>query len=438
MTKTKVPSPFYTEARPTPRVPEKDAGKLIASSHPELAASWSSFRQEPFSKAVTNTTEQYDPEVSSLFDLGYAVDLRRHDKKLRSVPIAVAVSGECRNIMTFRTIEEETLHLAMEDSTMRVPSIDDTETSEWSKCGAPIRQVHFARPLEEKPFFMAARLPTSTTIFRPLYHWDPVHMHFPADVMMRSFKPLQNSRLDANPVVEISISETGGFSHADVAFNPWYQRQFGIVDVKGNWHVWEITGRQRLKKATWSVMPVRQGSLPLLNHKPKLRRPQLDGWACIEWIGDVGTILVANRHNIMIYPIVDAQIPPRTVEVGMSKQSEWVLAVQRNPRNPSQFFVLTTTRILWFDAGVLPGEEQTSPSLYPRLSWKHFRDPEDTTLRFSDLVVYQGMQWYHHEQIRNTNLSRLILGSIFTAHSSRANISMPIHSRRTDRVSIGF
>ncbi|KAJ6029014.1 hypothetical protein N7499_000155 [Penicillium canescens] len=391
VTKTKVPSPFYTETRPTPRVPEKDAGKLIASSHPELAASWSSFRQEPFSKAVINTTEQYDPEVSSLFDLGYAVDLRRHDKKLRSVPIAVAVSGECRNIMTFRTIEEETLHLAMEDSTMRVPSIDDTETSEWSKCGAPIRQVHFARPLEEKPFFMAARLPTSTTIFRPLYHWDPVHMYFPADVMMRSSKPLQNSRLDANPVVEISISETGGFSHADVTFNPWYQRQFGIVDVKGNWHVWEITGRQRLKKATWSAMPVRQGSLPLLNHKSKLRRPQLDGWSCIEWIGDVGTILVANRHNIMIYSIVDAQIPPRTVELGMSKQSEWVLAVQRNPRNPSQFFVLTTTRILWFDAGVLPGEEQTGPSLYPRLSWKHFRDPEDTTLRFSDLVVYQDL-----------------------------------------------
>lgn len=390
VTKTKVPSPFYAEATPTARVPEKNAGKLIAKSHPELAASWSSFRQERFSKAVTKITNQYDPEVSSLLDLGYAIDLRRHDKKLRSIPIAVAVSGECRNVMTLRTMAEETLHVAMEDSTMRVPSIGDTETSEWSKCGAPIRQVHFARPLEEKPVFMAARLPASTTIFRPLYHWEPVHMHFPADVMMTSSKPLRNSRLDANPVAEISISETGGFSHADVAFNPWYQRQFGIVDVKGNWNVWEFTGRQRLKNA-WSKMPVRQGSLPSVNRNPKSRRPQLDGWACIEWISDVGTVLVANRHNIMIYSIVHTQIPPRTVELGRLKQSEWILAVQRNPRNPSQFFVLTTTRILWFDAGVLPGKEKTSPSLYPRLSWKHFRDPEDTTLRFSDLVVYQGM-----------------------------------------------
>ncbi|KAJ5761895.1 uncharacterized protein N7511_005277 [Penicillium nucicola] len=360
VTETKLPSPYFTEARPSPRVPEKDAGKLIASSHPELAASWSSFRQEPLSKAVINTTKHYDPEVSSLFDIGYALDLRRRDRRLRSVPIAVAVTGECRNIITFLPMEEETLHLAMEDSTIRVPSIHDSEKSEWSKCGAPIRQVHFARSLEEKPIFMAARLPITTTIFRPLYHWEPVHMHFPVDVMMKSPKSLQNSRLDANPILEISIAETGGFSHADVAFNPWYQKQFGIVDVKGNWYVWEITGRQRSKKATWSAVPVRNNKLPSVDHKPKSRRPQLDGWACIEWISDVGTILVANRHHILIYPIVDTQIQPRTVELGMSKQSEWILAVQRNQRNPSQFFVLTTARILWFDAAVLTDKEQTN------------------------------------------------------------------------------
>jgi RNA polymerase I-specific transcription initiation factor RRN6 len=360
--------------------------------HPDFAASWSSIREEPLSKTVTTTTEQYDPEVSTLFDLGYAVDQRRHDKKLRSVPIAVAVTGDCRNIISLRTLEEEILELTSpEKLAFRVPSIDTTEMSQWSDCGAPIRQVCFARPVEEKPIFMAARLPTATMIFRPLYHWDPVPMRFPDNALMGSSIPLQNSRLDANPIVKVSLSQTGGFPHADVTFNPWYQKQFAIVDTRGNWSVWEITGRQRLKLATWSTALVKAGSMPSQDPTRKHSSARLDGWASIEWVHSVGSVVVSNRRSVIIYAFTDDQVPPRTVELGIAKQSEWVLGLQRNPRSPSQFFVLTTTRILWFDIGCLPGEDDTNLSLHPRASWRHFRDPEDTTLQLSNIVVYQGM-----------------------------------------------
>ena len=344
------------------------------------------------SKAITTVAEKYDPEVSELFDLGYAVDQRRNDKRLRSVAIAVAVTGECRNIISFRTLEEEILELTSPQKlAFRAPSISDQEMSEWSKCGAPVRQVHFARPLEEKPMFLAARLPATTTIFRPLYHFDPVPMCPSGDSILGSSTPLKNSRLDANPIAELCVSQTGGFSHADVTFNPWYQRQFAIVDTRGKWSVWEITGRQRLQQATWAAELVKSGSLPMQDYKRKHGCPRLDGWASIEWVHDVGSLLVSNRHNVIIYAFTDDQIPTRTVELGMTKPSEWVLDVQTNSRKPSQFFVLTTTRIMWFDVGALPGEHDTSLSLYPRVSWRHFRDPEDTTLRLSDIVVYQGM-----------------------------------------------
>ncbi|KAJ5827748.1 hypothetical protein N7447_004511 [Penicillium robsamsonii] len=393
VTKTKIPSPFPpTKARPIPRVPQKNPRKVITGAHPDLAASWSSIRDEPLSKAVMNTVEHYDPEISALFDVGYAVDQRRHDKRLRSVPIAVAVTGECRNIISFRTLEEEILELTSPKKlAFRAPSINDAEMSEWSKDGAPIRQVHFARPLEEKPVFMAARLSKGTTIFRPLYHWDPAPMRLPEGGMPGYAAPLKNSRLDANPIVEISASRTGGVSHADVTFNPWYQRQFAIVDTRGKWSVWEITGRQRLQRATWSTELVKSGSLPLRDYKRKHSCPRLDGWASIEWVHNVGSVVVANRRSVIIYAITDDQIQPRTVELGMAKQSEWVLGVQRNTRKPSQFCVLTTTRILWFDLGALPGEDDTSLSLYPQVSWRHFRDPEDTTLQLSDVVVYEDL-----------------------------------------------
>lgn len=278
-----------------------------------------------------------------------------------------------------------------EKSAFRVPSIDGTEVSQWSKCGAPIRQVHFARLIEETPVYMAARLPTMTIVFRPLYHWEPVPMRFPVHTLMGSSAPVQNSRLDANPILEIPMSQTGGCSHADVTFNPWYQRQFAIVDTSGNWSIWEITGRQRLKVATWSAVVVKSGSLPSPDFKNKHRTPRLDGWASIEWVHNVGSVIVSNRRSAMVYAFTDDDVPPRAVELGMAKESEWVLSVQRNPRNPSQFFVLTTARILWFDLAILPGGDEESTSLHPRLSWRHFRDPGDTTLRFSDLVIYQGM-----------------------------------------------
>lgn len=360
---------------------------MIGDAYPELAATWSKFRQEPLSRAITATIEQFDPASSSLFDIGFAADKRRYDKKIPSVPIAAAVSGPCRNVLSLRTFEDANLELQLPTYTeMRVPSLSSTETSEWSKCGAPIHQIQFARPLDEDPVFMAARLLRSTTIFRPLYHFDPVPMHFPDDAYMRPIHGKKNSRLDTNPIVEISVAQTGGCSHSDVTFNPWYQQQFGIVDTRGQWTVWEIDQTKSSRQELSTARIVKSGILPLpLKH----HRPRLDGWASIEWIHDVGLIIVANRRDVMIFAFMDAQILPRSVVLNMQKQSEWVLGLKRNPRNPSQFFVLTTNQILWFDMGAL-GEKDTPSYLHPRVSWRHFRDPNDITLRISELVVYKG------------------------------------------------
>lgn len=392
MTTTTVPSSIPpAKSNPIQRVPEQNPRQLIGNAYPELAATLSSTRQEHLSRAITTTIEQFDPDNSSLFDIGYAADKRRYDKKLPPVPIAAVVTGACHNIISFRAFEDTHLELYSPTHTaMRVPSIGGTETSEWSKCGAPIRQIHFARLFDEDPIFMAARLLRSTTIFQPLYHFDPVPMYFPDDTNLGPSWGQKNSRLDANPTLDIPVAQTGGFSHADVTFNPWYQHQFGIVDIRGHWSVWEIDHTKKSRQGITTASIVKSGILPSPNTGLKRGRPQLDGWASIEWIHEVGSIIVANRRNVMIYSFIHDQTPPRTVILEMFKQSEWVLDLKRNPRNLSQFFVLTTTRILWFDLGN-PGQNDSSLFLYPRVSWRHFRDPNDTTLRLSELVVYKGM-----------------------------------------------
>ncbi|KAI9928509.1 hypothetical protein MW887_001723 [Aspergillus wentii] len=146
-TKTIVSSPLTATQSSLP-----ENKSQLSRVHPELAASWSFVRNEPLSHVITAASEICDPLMSSLFDLGHAVDLENDDSGSRVIPIAVTASGECGNAISFRKIEEDTVELKQ-------------ETTVW----------------------------------------------------------------------------TGGFAHADVTFNPWYQKQFAIVDERGNWGLWEIS-----------------------------------------------------------------------------------------------------------------------------------------------------------------------------------------------------
>ncbi|KAI2790431.1 hypothetical protein POX_d05944 [Penicillium oxalicum] len=355
---------------------------------PELASQWSSFKDDTFSQIIRDVSSVCDPQVGNLLDLGYASYHGVDDTRGRvPVAIAAAVTGECGNAVSFRVLTDEVAELLIGDATYRVPCIGEAEVTEWSKRGAPIQQICFARPLEEKSTWMAARLQQATTIFRPLYHRYPVPMHIPDDDTTMFSTPLRNSRLDANPIIEIDQSQTGGFPHADVTFNPWYPRQFAIVDTQGNWSVWEISGRQRRRRATWAVARAKQGALARIEEKSDSIQPRYDGWACIEWVADFSTILVSDRRCLMLYRLLAREAESNLVELGMMRQSEWVLDVQRSAQVVSHFFVLTTYRLLWYDvASFTSSTRESRVPLRPRLTWRHFRDPEDTTLRMTDLM----------------------------------------------------
>ncbi|EAW22981.1 uncharacterized protein NFIA_016770 [Aspergillus fischeri NRRL 181] len=225
---------------------------------------------------------------------------------------------------------------------IRIPMIGDAECTEWSAGGAPVRQICFARTVEEKPTWAAARFPHSTIVFRPLYRRKPVSVHIYQDGDPVVPSHTQSSRLDANPLIEISHSQTGGYGHADVTFNPWYQKQLAIVDERGNWSVWEMVGRHRR-------------------------------------------------------------------ELELKRKSEWILDVKRSACNVSQVFILTTSRIFWLDvSSVLAADSQNDasrPSLLPILSWRHFRDSEDTTLRLSSLVVSEELYLVLYSRLNHVVLA---------------------------------
>ena len=368
---------------------------ILPKVYPELSACWPLASNESLSHIITSTTEICDPLVSSLLDFGYAVDLDNDDSGNRVVPIAVMASGECGNAISFRRMDDCTTQLSLEKTTsLRVPTIGQADNIEWLAGGAPVRQVRFARPVEEKATWMAARFHQSTVVFRPIYHRRPTPVRLSNDQMY--MRRTRHSRLEANPLVEISIVQTGGFAHADVTFNPWYQKQLAIVDQRGNWSLWEITGRHRQNRSNWTAACVRSGSLPSVDPEvghDLIDHTRHDGWAVIEWVGDFNTFIVSDRRCPMLYRVEDGQTCTYPIELGLKRKSEWILDVKRSTSNVSHVFILTTSRIHWLEVpGSSPAKGEERSSLYPVLSWQHYRDPEDITLKLSPLTFQKGME----------------------------------------------
>ena len=352
---------------------------------------------EGLSRAITAASERYDPRVSSLFDLGHAVDLERDDSGYGFVPIAVTAAGECRNRISFRKVEEDTVELTPLERgapvRLRIPFVGDAENTEWFAGTASVRQINFARTIDEPATWVAARFPQSTIVFRPLYSQSRITTHVQRG---DGYAPQHNSHIDPNPLIEISSLRTGGFAHADITFNPWYPKQLGIIDEGGNWGIWEFSGRYRRSRGDWSAACIRSGSLPWIDLSENRGidvRIRHDGWAAIEWTGDVNSFVAADRRSLMLYRMESDQIREYPVELGMERKSEWVLDIKRSQNDVSSIFILTTARILWLDVSpvtLAPNDRETRVTLSPRLSWYHFRDPEDTTLRFSSLLVNGG------------------------------------------------
>jgi RNA polymerase I-specific transcription initiation factor RRN6 len=362
------------------------------NSYPELTAG-SFLEEEALSRAITTVTDTCDPCPSTLFCLGNAVDLESDRSGGRNMPIAVVACGENGYSLAFHRIDDELVNLEREKSSgIRVPTIGSVDPGMWIGSGAPIQQIRFSQPVEEAASWMAARFSTSTIIFRPLYHKGRVPASFAKNASQNRRIPVQNSPLDPNPIAEISSSKTGGHPHADVTFNPWYQKQIGIIDTRGNWSLWNISNKQR-RKDGFADRTI-SGSLPWVDKGNRSVKDECryDGWASIEWIGDVNKLIACNRRCIILYLIENVPIRSLPIELELRQKSEWILDIKRSPANLSHVFILTTSRVFWLDVSHdLSLLDAGNTTLCPQLSWYHFRDPDDTTLRLTSLSTSDGM-----------------------------------------------
>lgn len=254
----------------------------------------------------------------------------------------------------------------------------------WTGTGGAIRQIASADDDERRTDpWLAVRQDTVITVFQPVY----------GQLLHTATTPVSNktishsSLLHPNPVVSLTPDRTASRSHVDFSFNPFYARQFAVVDESGRWSIWNVENPAGRK--SWTILvPGRNGDIS--EDQPKddlpLKGPvsgHADGWHKVLWICNVNTILVCDRHRLAVFDVASA---PERIEVPdflPGKGNDWIMDVMRSPTNMNHLFVLTSSRIYWI--AVVPAgriDEKTKVIL----SYRHYRDENDEMMRLTTVA----------------------------------------------------
>ena len=343
------------------------------------------------SETVIDVTTATDPLTSRLFAFGTAADIENKRSGRRKIDVLAVVGGPAGEaVRIVRVISEQFRWLSNRTVTLSVPTIDETEQGWWFGSSTPIQQVCFSEEEGLPAGWLAIRCIGATSILRPLLRRRPTitAIRHSNHALWNKFRP---SRLDANQIVHLNIAKTGGAQHIDVAFNPWNQRQFAVLDVRGHWGVWDIQGKYS-KRNLWTVTSVSSSTSSDFedNQYPLFTG---DGWGSILWVDDTTTLVVASRSNLFIYSIESKSERFSGPDLGLTDGSDWILDVQRSLINPSHIFVLTSLCIYWLKLDSGRGQiasPQLSPLLNILIARRHFLSQEDRSLKMLIHVHSEG------------------------------------------------
>ncbi|KAJ8118732.1 hypothetical protein OPT61_g340 [Boeremia exigua] len=355
--------------------------RQLTHNHPQLV---SAAEQLPelgiVSEAVTSSVTTYDPNVGDLFSFG-TVHLKQF---VRPKQIAALPTGPSGSVLRLVPLGKQRQGWENDKSVwLSGPAFKIVDSAYWNEDAAPIQQICFAQT-DNSNSFLAVRLLSKTVLFRPLYHRG-----------RRAAKPslhydLPPSLLSARPLLHLAAEETGGAPHADVAFNPDYQFQFGVIDQHYRWSLWQI--ERRAKREEYSVSRMVGGDiLPDENDTS-----DGDGWSRIMWAGDSNTLILCNRRHLSVVNLEGGTFDYFQAPVIIPQRStDWILDIKRHPQFQNRFFVLTSTRLFLIavttrSAAIDSTADEAGASIV--LSQRHYRGDEDITLQINVEAV-EGMSY---------------------------------------------
>ncbi|KAH6722185.1 RNA polymerase I-specific transcription initiation factor RRN6-like protein [Leptodontidium sp. MPI-SDFR-AT-0119] len=322
--------------------------------------------------------------LGSLLAIGRAYDPERVSGTRRP-QILIVPYGAAGHVLRLIKPRTETRGWGGRSSGARLSmlNLDSLEAGHWKGTGGTIRQIVAADGEDDKDCWLAVRQATVVTLFRPIY--GKLHTSPSQSAAYSTFAP---SMLNANPVASLTAQRTGSKTHSDFAFNPWFSRQFVVVDTLGYWSIWELDTRYNNSKyASEVLVPKKTGGIydgqvddesskaPELGH--------FDGWYRILWACNLSTVVVCNRRHITIFDVKAKTTPLGRGNIFPAGNTDWIIDIQRCTTNMNYVYVLTTARIFWIE--IIPAgemiDDQVDVGCKTILSYLHFMSPDDETLK---------------------------------------------------------
>ena len=358
----------------------------LTQEHPELApAAFLLSDLAQTSEAVNEVTSRHDPTVSELLAFGEAVDITRGRGRLRKTPIVAVTAGVAGEFV--KLVRLTPAQLVWDDSGdahMDCMTARDGEEGFWMGNGSRVQQLVFAEAEGKPSHWLAVRYHGAISILRPLLLPDTDIAAFYDE------GTVPYSRLDANHT--LTLAEQNGVPFSDLCFNPWNNQQFATIDQKGCWTIWDIeVSVNAKKKGHGTVIQRFQGHITD-GHKegPASLFPVADGWNRVLWVGAKENVAVASRRSLTVFDIENPLEKLYDLDIDQGKEGDWLLDIKQCSLDASSLFVVTSSRILWIrapSAGDYYKSHGVKPGASILLSWEHFRDREDISLRLNIIGV---------------------------------------------------
>ncbi|ODV77803.1 uncharacterized protein CANTADRAFT_26852 [Suhomyces tanzawaensis NRRL Y-17324] len=178
-----------------------------------------------------------------------------------------------------------------------------------------------------------------------------------------------NSNLEVDVVAQILSADFKSFDFVDVAFNPYDFTLFTVIDIKGNFGIWKIPVRN-----TTDMMKL---EAPVGSEKFILEDPsELSNWKRICWSYNPETMLIVTRSSITEIKLGKIWSSKKIVSSNTwSKIIDFV-------RTSESGFLLTSKELIWVNL---------KNCVERIMSWKHFLDDSDPTLRLSVSQLDEGI-----------------------------------------------
>ena len=374
-----------SSSKPTAHSRSQSIKKLLAA-YPQFASgspSIGALAQE--SETFEEVTSTQDAFKSELLAFGDVAVVGPTTSGTKTIPVAAVVGGIAGNTLRIIRMNQKRLDRRGDtDTHVELSTLENGIESSWKRYDGPIQQLCFAKATKGRETWLAVRCQVTVDVI-------PLSINAEGNVEGLGLQ-LDHGLGLADELLEldysslfIPVGRTGGFPHVDVSFNPWNPQQLALLDRKGHWSVWSLEQRVQ-RKGLWEAILKASGHLHTeLSEGQEASDASNDEWGRITWLGNARTVLVAARSVLATISFSD---PPRQMNIqGISSKQpeEIILEVKRSTFDLDQIFLLTSTRILWLRYHVQedPGGLDVKAHAHILLSWKHFRDPTDLSLKLS-------------------------------------------------------